>query len=90
MPVSVNRESGSIVPLEGETFSTYVEDVLVTYKGRWKENEETKLPTTMTTDVAKRTLKSHQFIYRQRSLEKVNLIPQPVLRADGRLEMLKE
>jgi hypothetical protein len=93
IPVLVNRESGSIDVLRPETFQTYVERLAVTYKAKWKKDEDGELieirqPTTMPVAVAKTTLASHQFIYQQRSLERVNLVRQPVMRGDGRVELL--
>lgn len=92
VPVLVNRESGSIDVLRPETFQTFIESAAVTYKAKWTkvegEMEEVRQPTTMPLAVAKTTLASHHFIYQQRSLERVNLVRQPVMRADGRVELL--
>lgn len=93
VPVLVNRESGSIDVLRSETFQTFIEETAVTYKAKWKkgedgEMEEIRQPTTMPLAVAKTTLASHHFIYQQRSLERVNLVRQPVMRTDGRVELL--
>lgn len=94
VPVLVNRESGAIDVLRSETFQTYLERFAITYKSRWRgkgdEAEEVKLPSTMANSTAKTTLASLDFIYRQRSLERVNLVRQPVLRKDGRIELLRE
>lgn len=93
VPVLVNRESGSIDVLRAETFQTFIEEQAVTYKAKWKKNadgemEEIRQPTTMPLAVAKTTLASHHFIYQQRSLERVNLVQQPVMRGDGNVELL--
>jgi hypothetical protein len=94
VPVVVNRESGTIDVLRAETFQTYLEGLAVTYKAKWKKDDEGELteirmPTTMAVAVAKTTLASHQFIYRQRSLERVNLVRQPVMRENGKVELLE-
>lgn len=93
VPVLVNRESGSIDVLRAETFQTELERVAVTYKAKWKKGDdgemiEIRQPTTMALAVAKTTLASHQFVYQQRSLERVNLVQQPVMRGDGSVELL--
>ncbi|MFK5920930.1 MAG: hypothetical protein QM496_02020 [Verrucomicrobiota bacterium] len=92
--VLVNRETGVIEVLEDDTFRTFIEDLAVTYKqqlvGKGDKEKTVRLPTTMTTECARGTLSSRQFLYKLKSLEKVNQVQQPVVRGDGRIELLSQ
>jgi len=93
--VTVNPRHGGIEPLDPDDFRTYLADLAVTFKwqaqarGKNQPPDVTQEPTTMTTDVARGTLKSRQFIFRQRELMRVHSVQQPILRSDGRIELLR-
>lgn len=89
--VTVNRETNAIEPMDKHDFMTYVEDLAVTYK--WTAGGKNQPPvrseTTMTAEASIGVLKSRHFIFRQRPLERVNSVPQPIMRKDGRIELLQ-
>lgn len=91
-PVTINKKSGAIERIDPQEFRTYLADMAVTYKwlSQGRNEPATAEPTTMSSEVAKGTLKCRQFIFRQRDLERVNCVRQPILRADGRIELLGE
>lgn len=90
--VTINQRTGQIERLDADDFRTYLEDLAVTFKwcSAGKNQGATQEPTTMARETAQGTLKSRRFIFRQRHIERVHSISQPILRADGRIELLKE
>lgn len=91
--VIVSRETGGILPLSPERFCTDLEDVAVTYISKVVriEGEEMVIekPKTMTPTVAKVAMVSNAFIAMLKPLVRVNMVRQPIMRADGRIETLK-
>lgn len=91
VPVVVNPETNAIVPLTPEMFRTYVEDLCITYRGKQVGDDQyIRLPTTMPKDAATGTLQCRHFVFRQKELSRVNQVQQPVLRNDGRIELLQQ
>jgi len=90
--VTVNSKHGGIEGMDPQDFRTYLEGLAVTFKwvSKGKNEPAEEEPTTMSTEVAKGTLRSRQFIYRQRELLRVHSIRQPIMREDGRIELLPE
>lgn len=92
IPVVVNRESGGIEPLTPSKFCTEIEEVALTCvkKVIKMDGEEITLerPKTMTKATAELTLAADAFVYRLRKLERVNMVRQPIMRRDGRIELL--
>lgn len=90
--VTVNQATGQIERLDADDFRTYLEDLAVTFK--WcsggKNQSAVQEETTMAKETAQGTLKSRQFIFRQRQIERVHSIAQPIMRADGKIELLQE
>lgn len=90
--VTINKKTGAIEPIDPQDFRTYLADMAVTFKwvsaGRNAGSEA--LPATMSSEVAKGTLKCRQFIFRQRDLERVSNVRQPIIRKDGRMELLQD
>lgn len=91
-PCIINRETGGIEPLSPAKFCTELEDVAVTsvIKVVKSGGEEfiMKKPKTMTKAVAEVALCADSFIYGLRKLERVNMVRQPILRADGKMDFL--
>lgn len=91
-PVIVNRETGGIEPLSPAKFCTELEEVAVTsVEKSMRLNGETftiKKPKTMTKAMAEITLCADPFVYGLRKLERVNMVRQPVMRKDGRIDLL--
>jgi len=92
IPVVVNRETGGIEPLAASKFCTEIEQVAITCvrKVRTSDGEVQVIerPATMTKAVAEMTLASDAFVYRLRKLERVNMVRQPIMRKDGRIDLL--
>lgn len=92
IPVVVNRESGGIEPLTPSKFCTEIEEVALTCVKKTIKIDGSELtverPKTMTKAVAEVTLAADAFIYRLRKLERVNMVRQPIMRKDGRIELL--
>lgn len=92
-PVVVSGETGGILALSPERFCTDLEEVAVTYISKVVriEGEEMVIEKakTMTPTVAKVAMASNAFISTLRPLVRVNMVRQPIMRADGRIETLK-
>lgn len=91
--VVINEETGSLDVLDADKFATEVEEYVIPYKARWVKQgndlikEQNRM--SMAKDCASRTLRSGKFLYRLRKIARVHLVPMPVMRADGRMELLK-
>ena len=79
------NELGSISP---QTFRTLVEKHVVCYRQRTSNNAIYEVNVTMRDDEARGIMASPQFTERLRSLIRLNLCRLPVLREDGKLELL--
>jgi hypothetical protein len=89
LPVTINRESGSVEVMSADRFRSYVEKHMVTGKVTYtKEGTPLERPMSMGREVATGVLCSDVFIEQQRLIVKVNKERMPVVRADGRLELL--
>jgi hypothetical protein len=89
VPVTIDPESGRIEDMDPERFQTYVENQLVPFSlvsagkaGMMKQPESMKVTE------ARACLRSDSFRYPLRRLMRVNQVRQPVIRKDGRLELL--
>ncbi|MDQ8206205.1 hypothetical protein QEH52_01695 [Coraliomargarita sp. SDUM461003] len=92
VPCTINPESGAMEAIVPDRFRTFVEDFAVTHVDKWSKAKEDfiKLPKTMTKDVAGGVLSADQFIYKLKRLDRVNNVRMPVMRRDGRIELLPE
>lgn len=88
--VTVNRERGVIVEMEPNRFRTYVERHCRPARFVWQKDDPVpvKREMSMTTEVARGTLASDDFVQQQRPLLRTNLVPSPVWRANGAIELL--
>lgn len=93
--VTIDREKGSLVPMEAQRLRTYVERYCVTakYGGRDEAGAERWITKTMTREIAEGIIRSDEFKDQQRKLARVAQVPMPVLRrtgADaGKIELLQ-
>ena len=91
-PVIVNRETGGIESLSAAKFCTELEEVAVTsVEKQIKAGDQYiiyKKPHTMTKACAEVTLVADAFVYGLRKLERVNMVRQPIMRRDGRIDLL--
>lgn len=93
VPVIIDRDRGAIEKLDEYGFGTELEKVAVTIvEKRVKVGEEevtVKRPKTTAPTAAKMVLRTREFIYGLRKLERVAMVQQPIQRADGRVELLQ-
>jgi hypothetical protein len=95
--VTVNKERGTLVPMEANRFRTYVERHCTPARFVWTKasgGTPEKREMTMSAEVARGTLASDVFVEQQRSLDRVNQVPSPVWRdgvgdAPGVIELLQ-
>jgi hypothetical protein len=91
--VVVNEESGSLDVLDASMFRTEAEKYVIPYKARYVKQgndiirEQNRM--SMAKECAEGTLRADVFRRRLRRIARVNLVPMPVMRSDGRLELLK-
>lgn len=94
--VTVDPDTGSIERLEEWEFGTLLELCAVTYVEKKIGQEEDGTPIvkkatqTCPPTAAKMTLRTRAFIFSLRSLERVNMVPQPIERKNGRVELLEQ
>lgn len=93
IPVTINVETGAMEPMDDHRFRSYVEKHVVPFK--WvavsgKRGGMRQQPQTMPVSTATGTLKADQFIEQQRPLVKVNFVRMPIMRNDGKIELLPE
>lgn len=97
IPVTVNRETGAVEPMESDEFRTALARIAFLFKWRAVKSAPGQPPQppervkeTMSKDTASGTLKSPEFILSQRKISRVNAVRQPIMRDDGTIELLKE
>ncbi|CAN5459739.1 hypothetical protein BH20VER3_BH20VER3_00660 [soil metagenome] len=89
VPVTVDREHGRIEDMGPSRFRSYVENQMVCYEEQFtKKTGLTIIPETMNSEEARGCLDSDVFRYRLRKILRVNFVRLPVMRADGRIELL--
>jgi hypothetical protein len=88
--VTVNRERGVMVEMASDRFRTYVERHCRPARFVWQKDDPVpvKREMTMSSEVARGTLASDEFVQQQRPLIRTNLVPSPVWRASGAIELL--
>jgi hypothetical protein len=82
-------KDGRLVEMTARRFQTYCDEHMVTYK--WevpKPQVYVRKAQTISAEYAATILQADQFIGRQRELVRVATVRQPVLRPDGKLELL--
>ncbi|HVT74563.1 MAG TPA: hypothetical protein VHD61_15625 [Lacunisphaera sp.] len=92
--VKINQRTAELELITPDKFRSLVEDYAVTYKSRFyksgKETIEEKDPATMTRECATGTLAADKFVDQLRRISRVNQVRMPVLRDDGKIELLPE
>lgn len=92
MAVVVNRETGGIESLSASKFCTEIEEVAITCIQKTIQMDGNQItierPRTMTKAVAEMTLAADAFVYKLRKLERVNMVRQPIMRKDNRIDLL--
>jgi len=89
-PVTVDIKRGRIDVLAPEDFRSFVESYMIPFKIRMTKNGGEREWKTMTADTARATIVSRMFRDELRELDRVNLVPMPIFRSDGKLELLPE
>ena len=80
---------GRLEDMDALRFRTYCDDHMLVF--RWKQpqpNEFVKDQMTMNKETAATILRSDQFLKLQREVVRVSMVRQPILRKDGRMELL--
>lgn len=90
VPVAIDPETGMMEAMGAERFTTFVEQHAITHEVKFKEGEVINIPKTMPVTVSRGVLASDQFLEQLPPLERVNKVRAPVMRADGRIELLPE
>jgi hypothetical protein len=90
VPVTIDPESGRIEDMDAERFQTYVENQLVPFSqfSAGKRVGLVRQPESMKVGEARACLRSDAFRYPLRRLQRVNQVRLPVIRKDGRMELL--
>jgi hypothetical protein len=88
LAVVLDRYRGRLKKLEAKEFRSYVDDHAFLHVVEKSGEEFVKVRHSMKKEIAIDTLASHAFLDQQREIWRVNSAPLPVLRADGRLELL--
>ncbi len=94
LPVVINRETAAVEPMSPRRFRSYCEKHMITAKFCWNakanggQGDWDKVPKTMNTEMAASCLESDWFIDQQRLIRRVNSVRMPILRRDGRIELL--
>lgn len=87
-PVYLPRGERQFVPLTASAFRTYAEYSLAFVRARVVEGAIVEEIVPLSDETARAVVNSPQFLGRQRRLDRVNDVPLPVMRADGRIELL--
>jgi len=83
-------ENGLVRPVSAQAFRTAVERTVVCYRRRSARKVSFDVDVTMSVEDARGIMASEQFTSQLRPLSRVNRCRLPVLRSDGRIELLPE
>jgi hypothetical protein len=83
-------DAGELLSVSPQTFRTLVEQHVVCYRQRTSSHASYQVNVTMRDDEARGIMASQQFTERLRRLSRLNLCRLPVLRDDGKLELLPD
>jgi len=90
VPVVLDKKRARLKELTARAFRSYAENHAYLYKPEKSGEEWIEVKYPMPKDVAGDVLGSFDFLDQQRHAWRVNPVPAPILRADGRIELLKE
>lgn len=88
VPVTIEKETGRVEEMDSQRFRTYVESQLVPYLRLETQYGTMKVRGTISNDEARCCLRSDNFRYPLRKLQRVNNVRLPAMRRDGRIELL--
>lgn len=88
--VVIDPESGRINGVTANFLITELERWFVFYQAKVKDEEIVKLPMGMTVQAARFLLEAREFVGRLRRIDRVNKVRMPVIRKDGRKQLLPE
>lgn len=88
VPVTIEPETGRVEEMDSQRFRTYVESQVVPYFRRQTQYGTMQVRATISNDEARCCLSSDRFRYPLRKLQRVNHVQLPVMRRDGRIELL--
>lgn len=92
VPMVLNREEKKLDRLDADGLVSYAEGhamIHVYGKSRDENDQLVKIPRSMKKETANLVLKGIDFKKQQRQIRRVNEVPMPVMREDGRVELLK-
>jgi len=89
LPVYLDRRHNRLERLDPDTFLTYAEKLAYLHRLEKSGEEFVKIKESMKKDHAKSVLASPHFKDQQREIWRVNIVPCPVLRANGVLDLLQ-
>lgn len=87
---TLDAEGHKLEPATPTWLRSWVEEHVVCYKVRGANGQEIQLAATMTEDVAKVVLQAPQFLEQLLRVERFHPCRMPIVRRDGRLELLPE
>lgn len=91
VPVTIHPETGDFAEVTSERFITLAEEFLVTHVTHYSQKEGARdVPKSMPVAAARAVLNSDQFLWQLPAIDRVNHVRLPVMRADGRIELLPE
>ena len=90
VPVVLDKKRSRLKELSAKAFRSYAENHAYLYKPEKNGESWDQVRYPMAKDVAGDVLASFDFLDQQRHAWRVNPVPAPILRADGRIELLKE
>jgi hypothetical protein len=90
VPITINMEKSSFEAMETDRFRSYLENIAYTFKWKRIGEEFQKVTDDVPVELSRGTLRSDQFVFQLPRLQRINMVRQPVLRRDGRLEILPE
>lgn len=92
--VTVDHETGLMQVMDPERFLSWVSDYANVFEevdvGRGANRQTMRFRRTMPLTTARGCLRSDRFYYQVRPLVRVNAVRMPTMRADGRIELLRE
>lgn len=89
VPVTINPESGFLEDMTAQRLRTYVQSQAICYEEEFaRKTGVLQSEDTMTSDEARGCLECDAFRYPLRKLRRVNFVRLPVMREDGKIELL--
>ena len=90
MAVTLDKKHCRLVKLDSESLRSYGDDQAFLHTIEKSGEEFVKIRQSMRKDIASAVLSSRVFLEQQREVWRVNAVPMPVIRDDGRLELLEQ